>query len=89
MLLGRLALDIEENEVAQRAFRAVTIMRTAEPGDPDGAHSENKADANYYLAVLAQKQGDVRKAKVLATKALSENPGHEAARKLVAELDKR
>lgn len=89
MLLGRLALDIEENEVAQRAFRAITIMRTAEPDDPDGARPENKADANYYLAVLAQKQGDVRKAKVLATKALAESPGHEAARKLVTELDKK
>jgi tetratricopeptide (TPR) repeat protein len=89
MLLGRLAIDAEENDVAQRAFRAVTIMRTADPEDLDGAQPQNKADANYYLAVLAQKQGDVRKAKVLASKALAESPGHEAARALVATLDKK
>jgi Tfp pilus assembly protein PilF len=45
-----------------------------------------KADANSYLAVLARKAGDPRKAKVLLTKALSENPDHEAARVLLAEL---
>ncbi len=89
MLLGRLAVDIEEDEVAQRAFRSVTIMRTADPSDADGAQPENKADANYYLAVLAQKQGDVRKAKVLVAKALSENSGHEQARALQGELEKR
>ncbi|HEV8248097.1 MAG TPA: tetratricopeptide repeat protein, partial [Polyangiaceae bacterium] len=42
MLLGRLALDIEEDEVAQRAFRSVTIMRTTDPSDPDGAQPESK-----------------------------------------------
>ncbi len=89
MLLGRLAVDIEEDEIAQRAFRSVTIMRTADPSDPDGAQPENKADANYYLAVLAQKQGDARKAKVLVAKALAENSSHEAARTLQGELDKR
>ncbi|HVJ15439.1 MAG TPA: tetratricopeptide repeat protein, partial [Polyangiaceae bacterium] len=89
MLLGRLAVDIEENDVAQRAFRSVTIMRTAEPGDPDGATQEHKADANYHLALLAQKTGDTRKAKVLVSKALTENPAHEAARTLQSELDRR
>jgi golgin subfamily B member 1 len=89
MLLGRLAVDIEENDIAQRAFRSVTIMRTAESGDPDGATQEYKADANYHLALLAQKAGDPRKAKVLVSKALTENPAHEAARTLQAELDRR
>ena len=51
--LGRLAVDMEENDVAQRAFRSVTIMRNAEPGDSDGASQEYKADANYHLALLA------------------------------------
>jgi tetratricopeptide (TPR) repeat protein len=89
MLLGRLAVDMEENDVAQRAFRSVTIMRNAEPGDADGASQEYKADANYHLALLAQKGGDARKAKVLVSKALTENPAHEAARTLQAELDRR
>jgi hypothetical protein len=45
-----------------------------------------KADANFYLAQLAKKAGDPRKAKVLASKALTENPDHAAARALLAEL---
>lgn len=86
MQLGTQALEIDEDEVAQRAFRGIAIMKAPEPGSTDGASADMKADANYYLAALARKAGDPRKAKVLATKALSENPDHEAARALLAEL---
>lgn len=86
MQLGTQALEIDEDDTAQRAFRGIAIMKAPEPGSTDGATTEMKADANYYLAVLAKKAGDPRKAKVLATKALSENPDHEAARALLAEL---
>jgi tetratricopeptide (TPR) repeat protein len=86
MQLGTQALEIDEDDTAQRAFRGIAIMKAPEPGSTDGATTEMKADANYYLAVLAKKAGDARKAKVLATKALSENPDHEAARALLAEL---
>jgi tetratricopeptide (TPR) repeat protein len=86
MLLGTQALEIDEDDIAQRAFRGIAIMKAPEPGSTDGATTEMKADANYYLAALAKKAGDPRKAKVLATKALSENPDHEAARALLAEL---
>jgi tetratricopeptide (TPR) repeat protein len=86
MQLGTQALEIDEDEVAQRAFRGIAIMKAPEPGSTDGATAEMKADANYYLAALARKAGDARKAKVLASKALSENPDHEAARALLAEL---
>lgn len=86
MQLGTQALEIDEDEVAQKAFRGIAIMKAPEPGSTDGATTEMKADANYYLATLAKKQGDPRKAKVLASKALSENPDHEAARALLAEL---
>lgn len=86
MQLGTQALEIEEDETAQRAFRGIAIMRAPEPGSTDGATPEMKADANYYLAALARRAGDPRKAKVLATKALAENPDHEAARALLAEL---
>jgi len=86
MQLGTQALEIDEDETAQRAFRGIAIMKAPEPGSTDGATTEMKADANYYLAVLAKKAGDARKAKVLATKALSENPDHEPARALLAEL---
>ncbi len=86
MRLGQLAVEIDEDEVAQRAFRAVSIMKPPAPGSTDGAPSEAKADANYYLAVLARKSGDPRKAKVLVAKALAEKTDHAGARQLLAEL---
>jgi tetratricopeptide (TPR) repeat protein len=86
MRLGQLAVEIDEDEVAQRAFRAVSIMKPPAPGSTDGAPSEAKADANYYLAVLARKAGDPRKAKVLVAKALAEKTDHAGARQLLAEL---
>jgi tetratricopeptide (TPR) repeat protein len=86
--LGRLSLEIEEIDAAQRAFRAVTIMRPPSAEGP-GAVPEEKAEANYHLAVLAQKQGDPRKARVLVSKALADSPHHEGARTLLAELDQR
>lgn len=86
MQLGTQALEIDEDEIAQKAFRGIAIMKAPEAGSTDGATTEMKADANYYLATLAKKAGDPRKAKVLASKALSENPDHEAARALLAEL---
>ncbi|HEY6079749.1 MAG TPA: tetratricopeptide repeat protein [Polyangiaceae bacterium] len=86
MQLGTQALEIDEDEIAQKAFRGIAIMKAPEPGSNDGATTEMKADANYALAALARKAGDLRKAKVLASKALSENPAHEGARALLAEL---
>ena len=86
MQLGLQALEIDEDETAQRAFRGIAIMKAPEAGSNDGATPEMKADANFHLAQLAKKAGDPRKAKVLASKALSENPDHEAARALLAEL---
>ena len=86
MRLGQLAVEIDEDEVAQRAFRAVSIMKPPSPGSTEGAPTEAKADANYFLAVLARKAGDPRKAKVLVTKALAEKSDHAAARQLLAEL---
>jgi len=86
MQLGMQALEIDEDETAQRAFRGIAIMRAPEPGSNEGATTDMKADANFYLAQLAKKAGDPRKAKVLASKALTENPDHAAARALLAEL---
>jgi hypothetical protein len=86
MRLGQLAVEIDEDELAQRAFRAVSIMKPPAPGSTDGAAPEAKADANYFLAVLARKSGDPRKAKVLVAKALAEKSDHAGARQLLAEL---
>ncbi len=86
MRLGQLALEIDEDELAQRVFRSVSIMKPPVAGSSDGASAELKADANYYLAVLARKAGDPRKAKVLVSKALAEKSDHAGARQLLAEL---
>ncbi|MEP7050115.1 MAG: tetratricopeptide repeat protein [Pseudomonadota bacterium] len=86
MRLGQLAVEIDEDELAQKVFRAVSIMKPPAPGSTDGASTEAKADANYYLAVLAKKAGDSRKAKVLVAKALAEKADHVGARQLLAEL---
>jgi lipopolysaccharide biosynthesis regulator YciM len=88
MQLGQLALDLEDEEAAVRAFRAVTMMRTIANGDAaEGATPEAKAEAHYHLAVVARRQGDARKARILVSKALSENPDHEPARALLGELE--
>lgn len=84
--LGQLALDVDEEDVALRAFRAVTMMKPFNPETGEGTTKEGRAEAHFQLARLSFKQGDPRRAKVLASKALSENPDHEAARALLAEI---
>jgi len=88
MDLGRLALELEQFDVAQRAYRAVTIMRPPGP-EGGGAEAEEKAEANYQLAAISKRQGDARKARVLVSKALADSPAHERARALLAELDQK
>jgi tetratricopeptide (TPR) repeat protein len=89
MRLGELAIESEEDDIAQRAFRAVAIMKPLSADNTDGAPLESRADANYYMALLARKQGDPRKAKVLVSKALADVPNHPRARQLLQEIDGR
>lgn len=86
MQLGQLGLEMEEYETAGKAFRSATMMRPYDPATGEGITPATKADAQYCLAWLAFNEGDVRKAKVLATKALVENPEHELAKTLLAEV---
>ncbi len=86
MVLGRLALEIDEREQAHRAFGRVVMMKPSDADPNEGISVPERADANYFLAVIAKQQGDVRKAKVLLLKALSDNAAHEAARALSDEL---
>jgi tetratricopeptide (TPR) repeat protein len=87
MQLGALAVEVEEYESASRAFRAVTMMKSLNLETQEGATGEQQADANYYLAWLSYKQGDLRKAKILATKAVAKNPLHEQALAMLAQLE--
>jgi tetratricopeptide (TPR) repeat protein len=86
MQLGHLALDLGEDETASRAFRSVTMMKTKQLGSDDGAVPEAKAVAYYHLSRIARTQGDLRKARLMASKAVSEDPKHADAQALLKEL---
>jgi tetratricopeptide (TPR) repeat protein len=87
MQTGRLAMDIENYDVAVRVFARVAMMKPVED-DPAGESitHHDRADANYCLAYLSYNQGDTRKAKLLALKAVSDNSQHEQARRLLEQL---
>jgi tetratricopeptide (TPR) repeat protein len=87
MQLGHLALDLKDIETAARAFRSVTMMvKVRLPGTNEGTSPESKAVAYYHLSRIAQAQGDVRKARLMVSKAVSENPAHAEAQTLLREL---
>lgn len=88
MALGKLAVELDEKEVAQKTFGRAALMKLVEG---EGEHAEgitrtDRADANYQLAVFARDAGDLRKARMLITKALGDNPHHAAARELMQHL---
>lgn len=86
MQLGALALDLGDLETAQKAFRSVTMMKTRKDGGAEGASAESKAVAYYSLSRVAQDQGDFRRARLMASKALTENPAHAEAQALLKDL---
>jgi Tfp pilus assembly protein PilF len=79
--LGQLAIDLDESDIAQRAFRAVTLMR-----DAGGISPQDRAIAYYHLGNIAAAQGDARRAKLMLDKSLAEDPTLEAARDLLGRL---
>ncbi len=85
--LGQLALDLDDQDTAGRAFRAVTMLRPGGDDTHEAVSPDQRAHAQYQLALMAKNQGDVRRAKVMVNKALSENPEHGPAQELKAELD--
>ncbi|MDX2052164.1 MAG: tetratricopeptide repeat protein [Polyangiaceae bacterium] len=86
MELGLLALDHHDDELATRAFRTVAMMRTGTE-EEEGVSQVVKGEAHFHLAVLAQRQGDPRRAKVLVAKALTENPDLAGAQEFLAQLE--
>jgi predicted Zn-dependent protease len=65
MLLGLVALDLDDDKTAERALIAVTTM----PPRKDGQDAAAKALAFEHLASIALARGDLAKARLLATKA--------------------
>jgi tetratricopeptide (TPR) repeat protein len=82
MELGGLAVDLDEQDLATRAFRAVTLMKIS----PDGATTQLRAIAYYHLGRMAYLQGDRRKARLMIDKAVADDPTLEAARALLDQL---
>ena len=86
MDLGLKAIDLCEYEIASRAFRSVTMMKAAPAGSTEGITPASRALAYYHLGDIAKSQGDVRKARLMVEKAVSEDPSLEKARSLLEEL---
>jgi tetratricopeptide (TPR) repeat protein len=83
--LGLLAKDLDDQELAGRAFRSVTFMKAAPPGG-DGATPAAKGLSYFFLGSMAKDSGDIRKARLLAQKALIEDPSLEQAKVLIEEM---
>jgi tetratricopeptide (TPR) repeat protein len=84
--LGLLAKDLDDQELASRAFRSVTFMKAAAAGTNDGATPAAKGLSYFFLGEMARSKGDVRKARLMAQKAVIEDPTLEQAKALLEEL---
>ncbi|WP_437587251.1 tetratricopeptide repeat protein [Sorangium sp. So ce1000] len=86
MELGESALGLGEQDIAARAYRAVTLMKISpEPGE-GGTTPAARALAYYHLGEMALAAGDRRKARLMLDKSVSEDGSLEAARALLDEL---
>ncbi|MFO0550035.1 MAG: hypothetical protein U0271_16690 [Polyangiaceae bacterium] len=81
--LGQLAIDLDEQDVAQRAFRAVTLLKS---DGASGVSPQDRAIAYFHLGSIAARQGDARRAKMMLDKSLAEDPNLDAARELLRSL---
>jgi tetratricopeptide (TPR) repeat protein len=86
MELGLLAVDLDDLDVQNRAFRAVTLMKITPAGAADGTSASARGLAYYHLGRVAVAQGDRRKARLMAEKAVADDPALESARALLEQL---
>ena len=76
--LADVATEFGQLEVALKALKAITLMKSPKP--------ITRAMAYLRQAIIAQHQGDARKAAMLAKKAQTEDPGLEEAGAFLAQL---
>ncbi|MBL8739974.1 MAG: hypothetical protein JNK04_02735, partial [Myxococcales bacterium] len=81
--LGQLALDLDEQDIAQRAYRAITLMKV---DGTSGVTPQDRAVAYFHLGNMAFKQGDMRRARLMLDKSVAEDGSLDAARELLAQL---
>jgi tetratricopeptide (TPR) repeat protein len=75
------AVELEQFELANRALRAVTLLKVPGP--------MSRALAYQYMGDIAHRQGDPKRALVLLKRALTEDPSLESARTLVGVVERR
>jgi tetratricopeptide (TPR) repeat protein len=76
--LAYLSMELGNLEIAQRALRQVTMLKTPAP--------ISKALAYQHLGEIARHQGDPRRAMMLVKRAVDEDPTLESARVLLEQL---
>ncbi len=76
--LAYLAMELVNLEVAQRALRAITMLKVPAPLP--------KALAYQHLGEIARQQGDVKRAMMLLKRAIDDDPTLESARQLLDAL---
>lgn len=76
--LAYVAMEVGNWDVAQRALRAVTMLKAPAPLP--------KALAYQHLAEIARHQGDTKRAMMLVKRAIDDDPTLESARALLEEM---
>ncbi len=76
--LAYLAMEVGNLEIAQRALRQVTMLKTTSPLP--------KALAYQYLGEIARQQGDTKRAMMLLKRAIDDDPTLQSARALLDAL---
>jgi tetratricopeptide (TPR) repeat protein len=76
--LAYLAMELQNLDVAQRALRAITMLKLAAPLP--------KALAYQHLGEIAKQQGDVKRAMMLLKRAIDDDPSLQSARTLLDAL---
>jgi tetratricopeptide (TPR) repeat protein len=76
--LANVAEEVGQLDLAVKAFKAITLMKAPKP--------ITRAMAYLRQAMIAQQQGDVRKASMLAKKAQTEDPTLQEAGAFLTQL---
>jgi lipopolysaccharide biosynthesis regulator YciM len=85
MLLGLVAIDLDDDKLAERALSGLTVSVSREGSHgPDAALQVN---AFYRLALMAHAKGDRGKAKRMASRALGIDGAHLPTRALLDQLE--
>jgi tetratricopeptide (TPR) repeat protein len=74
------AMETEQLELATRALRAVTLLKTPGP--------MSKGLAYQYMGEISIKQGDSKKALTLLKRACAEDPSLESAKELLQQIER-